>query len=66
MVLQPQEGRLMINVAVIGVGNIGYHHARNYAKIPNACLVAIAAPMKSGGAWWHLQRLPYRWRGENQ
>lgn len=32
----------MINVAVIGVGNIGYHHARNYAKIPNACLVAIA------------------------
>jgi len=32
----------MINVAVVGVGNIGYHHARNYAEIPNACLVAIA------------------------
>lgn len=32
----------MARAEVIGVGNIGYHHARNYAKIPNARLLAIA------------------------
>lgn len=32
----------MINVAVIRVGNMGYHHARNYAEVPNARLVAVA------------------------
>lgn len=32
----------MTNVAVIGVGNMGYHHARNYSEIPGARLVAVA------------------------
>ncbi|MEW5896129.1 MAG: Gfo/Idh/MocA family oxidoreductase [Nanoarchaeota archaeon] len=31
----------MINVAVIGLGNMGKHHARNYSIIPNAHLVAV-------------------------
>jgi UDP-N-acetylglucosamine 3-dehydrogenase len=30
-----------INVAVIGVGNMGYHHARNYAEIEGVRLVAV-------------------------
>lgn len=30
-----------INVAVIGVGNMGRHHARVYSEIPNVNLVAI-------------------------
>ncbi|MBI5302376.1 MAG: Gfo/Idh/MocA family oxidoreductase [Chloroflexi bacterium] len=29
-------------VGVIGVGNMGFHHARNYADIPNAELVAVS------------------------
>ncbi|MBI2953251.1 MAG: Gfo/Idh/MocA family oxidoreductase [Chloroflexi bacterium] len=29
-------------MAVIGVGNIGYHHARNYSEIPDATLIAVA------------------------
>lgn len=31
-----------MNVAVIGVGNMGKHHARNYAELPGVDLVAIA------------------------
>lgn len=31
-----------IRVGVIGVGNMGFHHARNYAEIPEAELVAVA------------------------
>lgn len=31
-----------IRVAVIGAGNMGCHHVRNYAALPNAELVAIA------------------------
>ncbi len=31
-----------LNVAVIGVGNMGSHHARNYFKMPQANLTAIA------------------------
>ncbi len=31
-----------LRVGVIGVGNMGFHHARNYAEIPNAELVAVA------------------------
>lgn len=33
---------MAVNVAVIGVGAMGYHHARNYAEIPAARLVAVA------------------------
>ena len=29
------------NVAVIGLGNMGKHHARNYAKMNNVKLVAV-------------------------
>ncbi len=32
----------MINIAVIGVGNIGKHHARNYYELPTSNLVAIS------------------------
>jgi len=32
----------MINVAVIGVGNMGWHHARIYSELPEAKLVAVA------------------------
>lgn len=32
----------MIRVAVIGVGNMGYHHARNYDSMAGAQLVAVA------------------------
>lgn len=31
----------MLNVAVIGVGNMGQHHARNYFEIPRVNLMAI-------------------------
>lgn len=31
-----------MNVAVIGVGNMGQHHARNYSEIPGVNLVAVA------------------------
>jgi len=31
----------MIKVAVIGLGNMGKHHARNYAEMPDATLVAV-------------------------
>lgn len=31
-----------MNVAVIGVGNMGQHHARNYSEMPGIDLVAIA------------------------
>jgi len=31
-----------MNVAVIGVGNMGQHHARNYTEIPGLDLVAVA------------------------
>lgn len=31
----------MINVAVIGLGNMGKHHARNYADMPDVKLVAV-------------------------
>jgi len=31
-----------VNAAVIGVGNMGQHHARNYNEIPGVNLVAIA------------------------
>ena len=31
----------MIKVAVIGIGNMGYHHARNYHNMKNVCLVAV-------------------------
>lgn len=34
--------RKIIDVAVIGVGNIGFHHARNYSQISNAKLVAVS------------------------
>ena len=30
-----------LRVAVIGLGNMGKHHARNYFEIPNADLVAV-------------------------
>ncbi|MFA5029970.1 MAG: Gfo/Idh/MocA family oxidoreductase [Patescibacteria group bacterium] len=30
-----------VNVAVIGVGNMGKHHARNYFELPEANLVAV-------------------------
>tara|TARA_B100001989_G_C24537013_1_gene465042 strand:+ start:1211 stop:2218 length:1008 start_codon:yes stop_codon:yes gene_type:complete len=30
-----------INVAVIGLGNMGKHHVRNYSNIPNANLIAV-------------------------
>lgn len=30
-----------LNVAVVGIGNMGGHHARNYAKLPGATLVAL-------------------------
>lgn len=39
----------MPRVGVIGVGNMGYHHARNYAEIPNAQLVAVADPNEERG-----------------
>lgn len=32
----------MVNVAVIGTGNMGKHHVRNYVEIPGVKLVAIA------------------------
>lgn len=32
----------IINVAVIGVGNMGRHHARNYFELPEANLVAVS------------------------
>jgi UDP-N-acetylglucosamine 3-dehydrogenase len=32
----------MINVAVIGIGNMGRHHVRTYSEIENANLVAIS------------------------
>lgn len=32
----------MIKVAVIGVGNMGYHHARNYSQMDGVKLVAVA------------------------
>lgn len=32
----------MLNAAVIGVGSIGQHHARNYADLPGVQLVAVA------------------------
>ncbi|MCL5026033.1 MAG: Gfo/Idh/MocA family oxidoreductase, partial [Chloroflexi bacterium] len=32
----------MLRVAVIGVGSMGYHHARNYAELPDTRLVAVA------------------------
>lgn len=32
----------MVKAAVIGVGNIGYHHARNYSQIKGVDLVAVA------------------------
>lgn len=35
-----------INVAVIGAGNMGSCHARNYFELPGARLVAIADPQK--------------------
>lgn len=31
-----------MNVAVIGVGNMGQHHARNYSELPGVNLVAVA------------------------
>lgn len=33
---------MKLNAAVIGVGNMGRHHARNYHEIPSTNLVAIA------------------------
>ena len=30
-----------LNVGVIGVGNMGKHHARNYSSIPNVTLAAL-------------------------
>ncbi len=33
---------MKLNAAVIGVGNMGRHHARNYHEIPGVCLAAIA------------------------
>lgn len=32
----------MMQVAVIGVGNMGFHHARNYATMPGVHLAAVA------------------------
>lgn len=32
----------MVKAAVIGVGNIGYHHARNYSQIKGVDLVAVS------------------------
>src|ERR671933_312693 len=32
----------MINVGVIGVGNMGLHHARNYSEIASARLCAVS------------------------
>ncbi|MBI4320673.1 MAG: Gfo/Idh/MocA family oxidoreductase [Chloroflexi bacterium] len=32
----------MVDVAVVGVGNMGYHHCRVYSCIPGARLVAVA------------------------
>ena len=37
-----------IRVAVIGVGSLGQHHARNYASMPGAVLVAVADPDQPG------------------
>lgn len=34
----------MIKVAVIGVGNMGRHHARVYSELPDVQLVAVADP----------------------
>ncbi len=33
---------MKLNAGVIGVGNMGRHHARNYAEIPSTNLVAVA------------------------
>lgn len=38
-----------LNAAVIGVGNMGQHHARNYAEIPETNLVAIADVNEKNG-----------------
>jgi len=32
----------MVNIAVIGVGNMGYHHCRVYSELPGATLVACS------------------------
>lgn len=38
-----------LRVAVIGVGNMGRHHVRNYSEIENADLIAIADPNEELG-----------------
>lgn len=31
-------------VGVVGVGHLGYHHARNYASLDGSCLIGVADP----------------------
>lgn len=42
--VQRSEENNIIKAAVIGVGSIGFHHARVYAEMPEVDLVAVADP----------------------
>ncbi len=43
----PKDTKKKVRVAVIGAGNMGRHHVRNYAMLPRAELVAVADVMAS-------------------
>lgn len=43
----PKQGK--VRVAVVGVGHLGQHHARNLAELPNAELVAVVDSSEARG-----------------